>query len=183
MEIGNPARVVLRPVPEREGRLARDLRLQRPLVEVRGRIDRMRVEQENRERDRGRHEKARREREGGSRPRQRVWIGEPERRDDERRELRPPGNATATPRAQAELTSQKPQMRNTGTIESFVFDIDTYCVKGYAAQANANAAASHGPPNRKPTRPSPSRQRTSKRIEVRWTAGRSSHFPDQPRIQ
>jgi hypothetical protein len=94
-----------------------------------------------------------------------------------------PDNATAAPRSHGELASQNPNTRNTGTIASFVFDIDTYAVKGKAAQAKASAAPSHWPPNRKPTRPIPIMQSTSKITEVRCTAGSLSHFPDQPRSQ
>ena len=94
-----------------------------------------------------------------------------------------PESAAAAPRASGELASHSPKMRNTGTIASFVFDIDTYCVKGNAAHANTSAAPSQRPPKRRPTSPSPSAQRTSKMIDVRCTAGRLSHFPDQPRIQ
>src|SRR4051794_33374276 len=75
-----------------------------------------------------------------------------------------PERATETPRAQGELASQNPKMRKTGTIVSFVFDIDAYCVNGKAAQANTSAAPSQRPPKRKPTSPSPAAQSTSKMI-------------------
>src|SRR6478735_710690 len=94
-----------------------------------------------------------------------------------------PESATEAPRAQGEVASQKPKMRKAGTIASFVFDMETYCVNGNAAQAKASAAPSQRPPKRKPTSPKPSAQSTSKMIEVRCTAGSLSHFPDQPRIQ
>ena len=41
-----------------------------------------------------------------------------------------PESATPTPRAAGELTSQNPQIRNNGTSASFVFELETYCVKG-----------------------------------------------------
>ena len=85
------------------------------------------------------------------------------------------------PRAQAELAKTKPQIRKTGTIESFVLDMSTYVVKGNADQASASAAASGGPPYRKPTSASPSRQRKSNSTDVNFTAGRVSHLPDQPK--
>ena len=34
------------------------------------------------------------------------------------------------PRATGELTSQKPQIRNSGGSASFVFELETYCVNG-----------------------------------------------------
>src|SRR5438105_1797686 len=74
-------------------------------------------------------------------------------------------SATKIPRAHADVTSQKPQMRNAAGIESFVFEFDTYCVNGYAAHANGNDAPSNGPPNRKPTSASPTRHAMSKAID------------------
>ena len=54
-----------------------------------------------------------------------------------------PASARNAPRAQRRpSTSQKPQIRNAGRIASFVFDLDAYCVNGYAAHANASVAAS-----------------------------------------
>jgi hypothetical protein len=38
--------------------------------------------------------------------------------------------ATKVPRAQAELASQKPQIRNAAGIASFVFELATYWVNG-----------------------------------------------------
>jgi len=57
-----------------------------------------------------------------------------------------PDSAERMPRDQGELASHSPKTRNTGTIASFVFDIDTYWVKGNAAHANASAAPSQRPP-------------------------------------
>src|SRR6266511_445318 len=93
-----------------------------------------------------------------------------------------PAKAAKIPRPHAELASQKPQIRKTGTIESFVFDISTYVVKGNADHASARAPASSGPPKRKPTSAMPSRQRKSNSTDVNFTAGSLSHFPDQPKI-
>ena len=56
-----------------------------------------------------------------------------------------PDSATLAPRNHGTFTSQKPKIRKTGTIASFVFDIDTYCVNGNAAHANASAAPSQRP--------------------------------------
>ena len=47
MQVGDSARVILRPVPERERGLTIDLRLQRALVERLRRLDRMSVEQQD----------------------------------------------------------------------------------------------------------------------------------------
>src|ERR671935_1121367 len=78
-----------------------------------------------------------------------------------------PDSATAAPRANGEVTSQKPQIRKSGGSASFVFELETYCVNGYAAQANASVAASRGPPKRSPTSARPSRQSRSKPTEAR----------------
>src|SRR6266567_6173387 len=91
-----------------------------------------------------------------------------------------PANATKMPRAHGDVTSQKPQMRNAGSSASFVFELDAYCVNGYAVHANASVAANTGPPNRKPTSPSPRMQSRSKAITVACAAGKVSHLPLQP---
>ncbi len=67
-------------------------------------------------------------------------------------------------------------------IASFVFELDTYWVKGYAAHANASTAPSRCPPKRSPTRKRPSSVNRSNAIAVKCAAGRSSHFPVQPRM-
>src|SRR5689334_12549838 len=41
-----------------------------------------------------------------------------------------PESAPKTPRPTGDVTSQKPQIRNAGMIESFVFELDAYCVNG-----------------------------------------------------
>ena len=68
-------------------------------------------------------------------------------------------------------------------IESFVFELETYCVNGYAAQANASVTASRSRPKRQPTSASPIRQRRSKAIAVKCAAGRRSQCPLQPNIR
>jgi hypothetical protein len=68
-------------------------------------------------------------------------------------------------------------------IVSFVFELEEYCVNGYAAQANASVAASLKPPNRRPTSQRPIMLRMSNAIEVKCAAGRSSHFPLHPRTR
>jgi len=52
-----------------------------------------------------------------------------------------PDRAAAPPRNAGEDASQSPQIRKAGTIESLVFEFETYCVNGYAAHAKANRAA------------------------------------------
>src|SRR4051812_42554574 len=94
-----------------------------------------------------------------------------------------PESAANAPRHAGLVTSQKPQMRNAGMIESFVFEFDAYCVNGYAAQANASVAPSGIPPKRTPTSHSPSRQSRSKAIDVKCDAGSESHLPVQPKAQ
>src|SRR5918996_2378562 len=44
------------------------------------------------------------------------------------------------PRAGADVTKTSPQTRSAGMIASFEFELETYCVNGYAAQANASVA-------------------------------------------
>jgi hypothetical protein len=61
-----------------------------------------------------------------------------------------------------------------------VFELETYCVNGYAAQAKGRSAASLMPPNLRPTSASPNRTRRSSITEVKCAAGRLSHFPPQP---
>ena len=57
-----------------------------------------------------------------------------------------PDSADRAPRDQGELASHSPKIRNAGTMASFVFDIETYWVKGNAAHANASAEPSQRPP-------------------------------------
>src|SRR6266511_452013 len=150
VQVGDAARVVLPPVPYREGRLPPDLPSERPVPEDPGGVDRMWLEQEDREgRERGQHEGCG---EGGLRARdtQTVRVGEPERSNEKRPELRPAGEGrggaarpgrAAEPEAPDEegghdrvvhhlglLALQ--QMRKAGMIASFVFEFDTYWVKG-----------------------------------------------------
>src|SRR5207245_2400117 len=93
-----------------------------------------------------------------------------------------PESATAAPRATGLVKARKPQIKSAGPIESFVFELDAYCVKGHATHAKASAAASRGPPKRRPTSASPTIASRSKRIEVKCTAGSESHWPLQPKI-
>ena len=72
-------------------------------------------------------------------------------------------------------------MRKSGGSASFVFELETYWVKGHAAQAKARVTASLKPPNRRPTRASPISESTSKAIDAAWAAGRLSHLPLQPK--
>ena len=89
VEVRDAARVVLRPIPERERRLPRDLGPQRAFVEDASCFDRVGVEQQYREgRDR-RQDESGDERGRGTEPSHRPRIGQPERRDDECRKLRP----------------------------------------------------------------------------------------------
>src|SRR5262252_3968570 len=75
-----------------------------------------------------------------------------------------PASAENAPRAHGDVNNQKPQMRNAGNSASFVFELDAYCVKGYAAHANASVPANSGPPKRKPTSASPRMQIRSNAI-------------------
>src|SRR5690349_4152514 len=52
-----------------------------------------------------------------------------------------PDNAAEAPRASGHVTRIRPRMRKKGGIASFVFELETYCVNGYAAQATAKVAA------------------------------------------
>src|SRR5205814_8686617 len=91
-----------------------------------------------------------------------------------------PARAVAAPRAHGELHRQNPQIRNAGMMASFVFELRTYCVNGYAVHANTSVVASRVPPNLRPTSRSPARQSKSQRIDVACAAGSRSHFPLQP---
>ena len=74
-------------------------------------------------------------------------------------------------------------MRKHGISVSFVFELEAYCVNGYAAHANASVAASRKPPKRRPTSQRPSMLSRSNAIDVKCAAGRSSHLPFQPRTR
>src|SRR4051812_32308911 len=82
-----------------------------------------------------------------------------------------PAAATNAPRAGELVSNAKPQTRIAGAIESFVLELEAYCVNGHAAHANAAAAPTRGPPSRRPTKPSPIRASRSKRIDVKCTDG------------
>ena len=84
------------------------------------------------------------------------------------------------PRAGADVTSQKPKIRIAGRIASFEFELDTYCVNGYAAHANGSVAASRPRPKRQPTSARPISARLSKSSAVKCAAGSESHLPLQP---
>src|SRR5581483_8916773 len=85
MEVGQPARVVLTPVPERPWRSTSDLEADGTAPEDVRLVERVRREEQNREgRERGRHKAPR---EPSARPPAR--IREPERGDEQGRELRP----------------------------------------------------------------------------------------------
>ena len=73
-------------------------------------------------------------------------------------------------------------MSSAGAIESFVFELDAYCVNGHAAHENAAAAASRGPPKRRPTSASPNSASRSNRIDVKCTELSRSHLCDHPKI-
>src|SRR5207237_5531671 len=94
-----------------------------------------------------------------------------------------PASAAKAPRAAGDVTSKKPQIRNSAGNASFVFELETYCVNGQAAQAKASVTARRLPPKRRPTSPSPSRQRASATTAAKCAAGRSSHLPLHPKIQ
>src|SRR5215471_12822711 len=59
-----------------------------------------------------------------------------------------PASAENAPRAQGDVSNQKPQIRNAGSNASFVFELDAYCVNGYAVHANASVPPRSGPPKR-----------------------------------
>ena len=178
-EVRDPRSVVLAPAPDRERRVPAHLPAERPVPEDPGRVRRVRLEQEDRE--------------GGERgddktscksafPERRRPSGYPAHNGTSRSAANfvHPASATNAPRPKADVTSQKPKMSSTGMIASFVFELDTYCVNGYAAQANGSMTASRMPPNRRPTSISPSSASRSKAIAVACTAGSLSQRPLQP---
>ena len=181
-EVGQPG-VVLPPVPERERRVAVDLRRDRPVPEHARGVERVRLEQQHPEARDGRAARsapakisAVRASSSGTRGRSPTAARPAARRTSSRPRTR---RTRRAPRR--EVQSQKPQIRKAGMIASFVFELEAYCVNGYAAQANASVTPSRLPPNRRPTSPSPSRQSRSNAIDVKCEAGRSSHFPLQPK--
>jgi hypothetical protein len=95
-EVGDPAGVVLAPAPEREGRLAVELESERPLPERAERVPEGRLEEQDREGEQRRDAEAEREPRQASRLETRR-VRQPERRDDERRELRPRGERHSGP--------------------------------------------------------------------------------------
>ena len=85
------------------------------------------------------------EREAGREPRlradrARLAVRGPERHQQQRRELRPAREGEEDAAPHGDVASQKPKTRRAGMIASFVFELDTYCVNGLAAQANGSAA-------------------------------------------
>ena len=88
MQVGDALGAVLPPVPERERRLPVDLRREGAVPERAHGVDRIRLEEEDRERRERRDREA--DHEADLRPAlPPVRVGEPERRDDQGRELRP----------------------------------------------------------------------------------------------
>src|SRR5581483_8508238 len=63
--------------------------------------------------------------------------------------------AMSTPRGAGLEMNQRAQTSRHGMIASFVFELETYCVNGYAAHAKASTAPSRRPPKRSPTNQSP----------------------------
>src|ERR671919_1941505 len=78
-------------------------------------------------------------------------------------------SAAKVPRPTADDAAQNPQIRKAGMIASFVFELSTYCVNGFATHAKASRAASRVRPKRKPTATKPSTASRSKRRLVKWT--------------
>ncbi len=140
VQVRQAARVVLPPVPERPRRVATDLPADRPVPEDAQLVQRARLEQDDRERGESRAPAN----PATNRPEtRRSGIGEPERRDEERRELRQPGKRGE--RAAADGRGDEPEPpdeKARHAIASFVFEFDAYCVNGYAAHANASIAPS-----------------------------------------
>ena len=93
-----------------------------------------------------------------------------------------PASAAKPPRSPGDAAKQNPQISNAGRIASFVFELDAYCVNGYAAHANGERRreplAAEAPARRARGRAT---QRTSNASEVKCAAGRSSHLPVQPK--
>ena len=178
MQVGEPARVVLAPVPERPRRRAPDLEADRPVQKTcaswNGSDASSRIEKTASVAA----AKPSAKRQLGLRP---GYVSQSGTTSKDANFVQPE-SAASTPRAAGLETSQKPQTRKHGMIASFVFEFDTYWVNGYAAQANASTAPSRWPPKRSPTRKRPSSVSRSNAIEVKCAAGRSSHFPLQPRI-
>ena len=85
------ARAVLLPVPDRERRMATDLELDRPVVEDVRCVERARLEQQDREGDNCCREESAEKDKLLARAAARVRVRGPQRRHEQRRELRPAG--------------------------------------------------------------------------------------------
>ena len=65
-------------------------------------------------------------------------------------------------------------------IASFVFELDTYCVNGYAAHANGERRGEPRAAEAASDERQPEQREQVERSDVQWAAGSSSHFPLQP---
>ena len=172
-------RVRLTPVPDRERRLAAELPAERAVPE--------------RARRRARSARA-----AGSRTRARVAATKPARNRSTVR-VRHSGYVAQRgivvrartssseereepPRA-PRRREEEPKMRNAGRIESFVFDIDAYCVNGYAAHANGSVAASRRRRTASPRARAPSCRAGRTRATVQCAAGGRPTCPVQPKSE
>src|SRR5918995_5386326 len=91
VQVGDAASVVLAPAPDRERRVAVELEAERALGEDAGGVERLRLEQEDEE-GRGRRRPEREHEATGRKPNP-ARVGEPERRQQQRRELGPAGES------------------------------------------------------------------------------------------
>ena len=121
---GRPG-VVLAPVPDRERRLAVDLPGDRALPELaRARPSGSAVERRGSRRPRGSRRETRRRRRASGAARRSGYEAQ-SGATQQRRELRPARERAKARRARrASVTSQKPQIRNSGGSASFVFELD-----------------------------------------------------------
>src|SRR5919106_6412926 len=55
-------------------------------------------------------------------------------------------SAASPPRAGGAEAAKNPQIRSAGMTASFVFELEAYCVNGFATHASANTAARRLPP-------------------------------------
>ena len=181
-EAGDPARVVLPPVPGRERRVATELVVEGAVDEGLDCTGEARLEEQDREDGEGRADEARGELQ---RPAPAKPFGYVSQSGASSRVANfvQPDSATATPRENDEVQSQKPHTRSAGMIASFELEFSVYAVKGNASQPKASAIPSPCPPKRRPTRKSPKTAIRSNAIAVAWAAGSESHFPFQSRTR
>ena len=160
MEVGEAARVVLPPVPQREGRArARSATRRVRSQNTRSSCSGLGSSRTTEKAATVAAAKPAMKRPEGRRP---GYVSQSGATMSEAN-LVHPDSAPSAPRPTGDETSQKPKMRKHGIIASFVFELDAYCVNGYAAHANASVAPSRAPAEPAADEPEPEHRRAGRR--------------------